>query len=351
MEKLTTNERLRRLFKGDKIDRIPIIPSASLYAGNLAKVTSREYFLNYEKSFEIKKIAAEIFGYDENPEFNLPGYISWDFGGELHISNKFNIVEPQIIEYPVSDKNDLDNLFLPDLDEAPGFQNRLNFHRIARKNDLSVSIFAGSPLEVVGNIVDINTLIKWFYKKPEIVHSLLKLGVEYILESADYYIDEFGVENCIAFSAYPLESNTIMSEKMFKKFCLPYIMEIFEKLIQKQIKSFGIHLCGDHRLNLKYFKNLPLPDRSFISVSEKMDIELVAQMFGDKHIIGGNIPTSLLINGTANEVYNKSTAIINKMKNYAGGFALMPSCNLPPVTPPLNLYAMIKAVKENGIIR
>lgn len=338
---------MKRLFKGDKIDRIPIIPSASLYAGNLAGIAPKEFFSDHKKSFEVQKLAAEMFGYDENPGFNLPGYIAWDFGGELHISNKSPIMEPKIIKYPVNNEEDLNNLSLPDLDKAPGFQNRLNFHRLLRENNLSVSIFAGSPLEVVGNIVDINIFMRWFYKKPKIIHELLKLGVNYILKSADYYINEFGTENCTAFSAYPLESNDIISEQVFEKFCFPYIRDVFEKLTQKGIKNFGIHLCGNHKLNLKYFNELPLPDRSLISVSEKIDVELAGQVFGKRHIIGGNIPTKLLINGTAQEVYNESVNLIGKMKDYKGRFILMPSCDLPPNTPPLNVYAMVKAVKEN----
>ncbi len=349
LQRLTTKERMKRLYNREKIDRIPILPCAVLCSGNLAGMDAEEYFYNHEKSFEVQKLAADLFGYDGSPGFNLPGYISMDFGGKLEIENKRYIVEPKIIEYPIKNEFDAENLVLPNLADAQGFKNRLDFYKVAVKNSGGASIFAGSPLEVVGNLVDINILMRWFYKKPELVHKLQKLAVNYILSCADYYIKEFGVEKCSAFSCYPLESNTLMSAKLFREFGLPYIIEVHEKLLEKGIRSFGIHLCGDHKKNIKYFKEIQLPKRSFIHVSEKMDIEAVAKEFGTDYIIGGNVPTAILRNGTADEVYNESVKIINKMKYFEGGFVLMPSCDLPPETPPLNLYAMVKAVNEFGV--
>ena len=347
-DKLTSSQRMNALINGEKLDRIPFIPLGILYAGNLAGLSSEEFFLNPQNSFDAQIMGAEFQGYDGAPGFDLPGWSGWDFGGEISYLNDNRVLMPRLKRLIVETSKDVEKLEVPDLKKAPGFQKRLEFHRIARKNKFSVSIPAGSPLEIVGQIIEPSILMRWFRKKPELVHRLLRLSVDYILHIADYYIKEFGAVNCSAFSSYPLESNTMISAKMFKEFSLPYMIEVHDKLKEKGIKEFGIHLCGDHRSNLEFFKEINLPERSIISVSEKMDIEVVAKEFGEEYIIGGNVPTKLIRMGKPNEVFNASKDVIEKMKYHKGGFILMPSCDLPPLTPPLNVYMMLKAVREFG---
>jgi len=79
-----------------------------------------------------------------------------------------------------------------------------------------------------------------------------------------------------------------------------------------------------------------------------MDIQHVARTFGEEIIIGGNIPTTLLQLGTPEEVLEVSRDILETMKNHPGGFILMPACALPPLTPPVNVFAMLKAVTLYG---
>lgn len=347
-DKLTSSQRMNALINRDKLDRIPFIPLAILYAGNLAGLSSEKFFSKPQNSFDAQLLCAELYGYDGAPGFDLPGWNGWDFGGEISYLNDNRVLIPKLVRRAVETSQDAENLQVPDLNKAPGFQKRLEFHRIARKNNFSVSIPAGSPLEIVGQIIEPSLLMRWYHKKPELVHRLLRLSVDYILDIADYYIKEFGTENCSAFSSYPLESNTMVSPKIFEKFSLPYIIEIHEKLRKKGIKEFGIHLCGDHKFNLEFFKEIGLPERSIISVSDKMDIELIAKTFGEEYIIGGNVSTTLIRAGSPREIFMASKDVIEKMKYHRGGFILMPSCDLPPLTPPLNLYAMLKAVREFG---
>ncbi len=347
IDKLTSKERMSNLILGKEIDRVPFISASTMYAGTISGLSSEEFFLNQQKSFDAQKLCIELHGCDGSPGFDLPGWIGWDFGSNLTFVEGAHVCIPKL-EPIIKSKTDIDKLCMPDIHNAFAFNKRLEFYKIAKKEGLSASVPAGSPLEIVGEIVDTSLLMKWFYKEPELVHELLRLTTDYLLKVADLYIDEFGVDNCCASSNYPLESNTLISPKLFEKFSLPYIVEIHDKFKEKGISSYSVHLCGDHKRNIDYFKELNLPARSFVSVSEKLDIEIVAKSFGDDYIIGGNVPTHVIQSGTPNEVFNVSKDIIEKMKYHPGGFVLMPSCDLPPNTPPLNLYAMLKAVKTFG---
>ena len=84
-----------------------------------------------------------------------------------------------------------------------------------------------------------------------------------------------------------------------------------------------------------------------VSIGE-MDLVKVAEAFDHRHIIGGNISTTLLAKGSAGEVYEESRKCIEVGRTLPGGFILMPACSLPLVTPPLNVHAMVEASRTLG---
>ena len=62
----------------------------------------------------------------------------------------------------------------------------------------------------------------------------------------------------------------------------------------------------------------------------------------------GNVSTSLLATGTYEEVYEEARRCIERGKDLPGGFALMPACEAPVTTPPLNIHALVKAANDCG---
>jgi len=302
-----------------------------------------------QKAYDAHIWAKHLHGHDGNPSYNIPNGTVLDFGGDLEFSQDNKISLPRVINRCVKKPEDVETLEVPNPKESVYAKKRFEFNSILRKNGLGVSISAGSPFGVATDIVDIQLLMRWMYKKPELVHKLLRISTDYLLEVADWFIDEFGVENCSAFSTYPNECHGLISPKMFAKFSLPYVKEIHSKLISKGVNRWTIHLCGDHTNNLTYWANeIELAPRSFIYIGDDMDIQYVAKVFGKDHIIGGNLDTTLLQIGSPNEVYQEAKKIIKKMKDHPGGFVLMPACALPPHTPSANLQALVNAVNDFG---
>lgn len=194
-------------------------------------------------------------------------------------------------------------------------------------------------------------MLKWMMKESCSLHKLLRISTDYLKSIAKYYIEEFGADKCSAFIPLPLESNTLISEKMFKEYSLTYLQEIIDNLIRLGIKRFHIHLCGDHSNNLKYWlSDIKIPERTIFSLGKEMDIFKVSEILGEKYIIAGNISTNLLCIASPKEIYEETRELVIKMKNRPGGFILMPECGLSPHTPPINLHAMIKAGKDFGYL-
>lgn len=346
---LTPNERMKALVLKKGLDRVPVNPSVSLHAAAISNMSAREFYLEPEKALQAQLWAMELYQYDSVPSYGIPDWSGWDFGGDLQFPTSPRISLPILSKHAVEKPQDVENLRLPNLETAPAVSRMHQFARLARAKGYSASIPGGSPMGIAGAIVGLDLLLRWSHKEPELLHRVLRLATDYLLQIADQYITEFGSENCSVFSTYPLECHALVSPKVFEKFSLPYVKEICVKLKSRGIKKWGFHLCGDHTRNLHLWTEVISPEPgSTITIGHEMDIQQVARAFGEHIIIGGNIPTTLLQLGSPEEVLEASRVVIEKMKNHPGGFILMPACALPPLTPPVNVLAMVKAVTLYG---
>ncbi|MBS3909993.1 MAG: uroporphyrinogen decarboxylase family protein [Actinobacteria bacterium] len=345
---LTSSERMKALVSKKELDRVPVNPMASVYTALRAGISVREFYLEPEKALRAQELSIEIHKYDGTPSYSIPDWSGWDFGGEFAFHSSPLHALPFLAKRAAQSADDVKRLKLPDPKIAPGAGRMLVFARLARARGYTVSIYGGSPMGIAGSIVGPEVLLRWFYKEPEMIHKLLRLSTDYLLLVADLFIDEFGAENCSAFCTYPLEGHAVVSPKIFENFSLPYVIEMHEQLIGKGVKKWLIHLCGEHFHNLMHWKKIPLVSRSVFTIGHEMDIEKTAEFFGEDYIIGGNVSTTLLQLGSADEVFEECGQIIDKMKYHSGGFILTPACALPPKTPPENVQAMVDAARMFG---
>lgn len=345
---LLSKERVKNLYSGDTVDRVTFFSNATIFSGVAGKIKSNDFYLNQEKSYNIQKKTLEFYNCDGSPSFDFPGHTGLIFGGEIKFVDNPYVGIP-ILKYPVNCIEDIDKLKMPNLNESKIFEEKIKFFKIMNKNGISIPISIGSPLEVASNICEITLLLKIIRKDKVRFHKLLNYASEYLKQSGDIIIDIFGIQKCSCSANFPVES--LMSKKSFEEHSLPYFYDIYNYFKLKGIKNYAIHLCGNHNNNLEIFKELNMPDRTFISLDEKIDMQKASLLFGENYILGGNVSTSVLINGTSQEVYNISREIIEKNMFRKGGFALMPSCTLPPFTPPDNVIAMHKACEKYGRYR
>ena len=92
---------------------------------------------------------------------------------------------------------------------------------------------------------------------------------------------------------------------------------------------------------------IPLGDPGIVSVGHEVDILKAAEYFPND-IIMGNLEPAIIQTATPQQVYDASREIIEKGKQCPGGFAFSPGCELPPMSPPLNVWMMTKAADDFG---
>ncbi|UNC90848.1 uroporphyrinogen decarboxylase family protein [Candidatus Contubernalis alkaliaceticus] len=349
MDRLTSFERMKALVQKGDLDRIPVFSLAIAYSAVVSGLTLEDFYLNPEKALDAQLWASDLHQYDGNPTYNIPEWGGWDFGGELSFPKSPNYALPNLSKRPVISEKDVQHLKVPVFISAPAGKRMIRFARLAREKGYPAIIPGGSPMGLAGSVVEPALLLRWICTRPELVHEILRLCTDYLLQIADIFIEEFGPEACSVFSTFPWECHAVVSPKVFEHFTLPYVKQIHERLIDKGLRRWVIHLCGDHTRNLHlWLKEIPLVSRTIFTVGHEMDIFKTAKVLGEDYIIGGNVSTILMQSGIPKQVFEESRHIIQKMKNHPGGFIIMPSCALPPTTPSANLHAMVKAAREFG---
>jgi uroporphyrinogen decarboxylase len=209
-------------------------------------------------------------------------------------------------------------------------------------------LVVGGPFTIAGNVCSVNNLCRWLIKKPELVHRLLRLSTDHILDLARYWIDTFG-EGHVGIQLWePSSANDMISPKQFEKFVLSYQIELHQKLLSMGIKYILCHICGEQNLNLPLWAQVPMGDPGIISIGKEIDITTAIEYFGETCVIAGNIEPAVVQMGTPQEIYELCRQAIKKGKRAPRGYALMQGCEVPINTPPYNLFVMRKAIDDFG---
>ena len=250
--------------------------------------------------------------------------------------------------FAVVKEQDIEALKLPDVKKAGMLPLAMEFSHLQVKHGFSPSVVVGGPFTIAGNICVVETLCRWLIKKPELVHKLLRLATDHILDIAQHWVDTFGKGKVRLQIWEPLATNQIISPRQFEKFVLPYQVELHEKLSKSGISSILCHICGEQNANLPLWSQVPMRDFEIISIGKEIDISTAIEYFGKKCVIAGNIEPALIQTGTPQEIYECCRQAIEKGKRAQRGYALMHGCEVPVDTPPYNFYTMKKAVNDFG---
>ena len=346
IETMTSKERLAALKKRMPLDRIPVLAYAGAYTARLAGLDIKTFYTDIDKSVKVQRLAKALHGYDDDIGYGWADWGGWEFGGEIRFPETEQECAPRTIRNPVTKPSDVDKLKIRDIRTAGMVPNLMALNRIVTAEGSPAKIKAGSVTSIVAGIIGKERLMRWFLKEPDAVRVVYEKATQFLLELADMVLDEFGGKASASISA-PMDSNNLISGDIFRSFAFPWLKKINLHLMERGVNSFKVHICGNHRKNIHYWAELPWPPRTIFSIGE-MDINEVAQVFGKKHIIAGNVNTSILAVGTYDDVLEDSRRAIEQGKDLPGGFILMPACEMPVNTPPLNVHAMVQAARDFG---
>lgn len=346
---MTSQERHDALLSGKSIDRVGLYPFARGFCAKTTGISLVDFYTNAEKSFYAQLWTWQMYGHDETFKYGLAAFGAWEFGAEMRMPDgEFDQV-PLPKNSPVQSEEDVAKLEMPDIVSSGMTPLIMEFSKLLEGAGLLRTILVGAPFMVASNICGMERMSKWMYKKPDLVHQVLRLATEYCIEMAEYWAETFGPENVEFRTTTPTSSNQLISPKQFKEFSLPYLKEVHERVLGIEARYIYCHICGDQNLNLQaYAEEVPFGDPGIVSFGHEVDLTTAIELFGNNCIIVGNVEPSIIQTGTADQVYEISKQCIEKAKFAPRGFMLGSGCELPPLAPPSNVWAMRKAVNDFG---
>lgn len=346
-DRMTEAERFQAVYDGRKPDRTPIVAFAGAYAARLAGLHLKDFYTDPERCIRVQQQAKSLHGYDDGPHYGWADWGAWEFGGGIHFPREDYECAPRSAGALVERVSDVDALKVPDPRSAGMYPLLMEFNRKISALGYPAKIQGGTVSLLAAAIIGKERLMRWFIKEPQAVHRVYDMASDFILKAAEMTVSELGTACSVGFSA-AMDTNELISPSIFETFCFPYLKKVNEGLMNLGLTRFHVHLCGNHRWNLPLWAGLPWPPRTTFSIGSDMGLSEVAEAFGHRHIVAGNVSTTRLALGTYEEVFSNVQRIVDEGKELPGGFVLMPACEMPVMAPPVNVHAMVTAGKKFG---
>ena len=347
-DRMNSRERMKALFAGQAIDRVPLYPFILGFCARNVGYPIQAMYDAPAKSFEAQQRTLDQYGFDWGPMYGYASYGTWEFGGQIKMPAGGYEQAPMHTVFPVQSEADAESLRLPDVKTAGSLPLAMEFSRLQENVATPITVVLGGPFTIAGNVCSVEKVCRWTLKKPELVHRILQKAADHIVEVVTYWAETFGSEQIFPQIWEPSASNDILSPKQFERFVFPRLLESSKKILDLGIKHILYHICGEQNKNLPLWAQVPMGNPGICSFGREVDIRAAIDHVGKSSIIAGNISPSALQSGSPSEIYALCKDALIKGLKSPRGFMLMPGCEVPPNSPPHNVYVMRKAVNDFG---
>lgn len=340
-DQMTPNERLNAYFSGNDIDRLPAMPFVSTLAGRFAGMTHREM-----RSTAKTQALAQIESYDQlgidsmTIEYGLHG-IGHACGSEW---NDPEDSVPALVSRPMKT---LDDLHVLDLEKVrrqndPWFQLNYEACQICvekRGQEVGTSVVVPGPFTAASSLFPIEKLLRETRRHPEKVHRLIR----FCTDAAKLVMEEFIKIGGECFLCDPVASCSVISEKSYREFVLPYTTELVG-FAHAMNSSVGYHICGN---TTKITDAMLETGCDMLSVDTSVSLAFAKEKAGNKVPIIGNVDSNLVMMlGTVDDVYENIKQNLRDCYDSPQGYILSTGCDIPIVSPMENILAFMDGVRK-----
>jgi len=336
---------MQALYQRKPVDQIAYIHRGYGFCARNVGYPIADIYEDPAKSFDAQVRTAEQYQSDGTPFYTFVSYGAWEFGGDIEWPDDRFGSGPSIARRPIESLEQLAELELPDVHTAGSLPRMMEFAKLQAKNDMQIAFICGSPFTHAANLAGVDRFLKWTITNPEAVHRALRLMTDHILEVAHWFIENFGKGNVLARSAAPTDG--LLSPKQFEALALPYLIELHSEVLKMGASSIYCHICGEQNHLLDLWSQVPFGDPGMLSFGHEIDLLDAARAFPDQ-IIAGNVDPQIIARGTPQEIELACKQAIEQGRQIESGYVLMGGCELPPITPPYNIYLMSRAREKYG---
>lgn len=243
-------------------------------------------------------------------------------------------------KYLLNDISERDKVKIPDPYTTESMKTVIEAIRIVKKEigeEAYILGWTNGPLNVAGQIYNLDELLVSLLEEPEEVHALLEKCTEVACTYSAAMI-EAGAD-MIAYG-HATASQNVISDNCYMEFALPY-----EKRLVQSIHDHGAlaltHICGniENRVEL-----IAQNGSDVVDFDHVCDIDILRAKVPEK-IYRGNINPALFAVGTPEEIREKVKELLAK-EGTRERFFLGSGCEINTNTPIENLKAFVEAGRE-----
>jgi len=343
---MTPKERFECALRHEEPDRVPVFFMAMAATAREAGLEIAEYSKDPEKLAR-----GQIAFYERyKPDCLTPGTDISMTGSSYGTKTEFHegMTLPTIAEYAVNEPEDWERLEAPDPRRAGRRGVYLGaVERISAKlgDEVPILGFIITPLTLSSWVAPLRRVVIDMKKNPDLLHKGLRTLTDSVKMRVETSIDA-GISYFIMVTTRA--TRDVFTQEQYRKFGMVYDLEVLDYVIRKKIPVI-VHLCGADPLLDMVATEYPIDGINWWDRGEKTyNLSEMKAKYGDRiTLIGGVDQTRELILGTPEEVEQQAKDAIMQAA-HGGGFMLAPGCDLPPITPPENIKAMINAAKKYG---
>lgn len=175
---------------------------------------------------------------------------------------------------------------------------------------------------------------------PEKLHAVCSFSTEIIKEYA------MALANAGADVICVLEpTGSILGPQQFRDFSANYVSQILDSYKHTGANTI-YHVCGNTMHLIDGMVESGVAALSLDSPDTGVDLAKAAKMLPEDVVVMGNVnPTSVMKEGTVEQVRQVTTKLLEQMRDYPN-FMLSTACDLPPGTPVDNMLEFMKTARE-----
>jgi hypothetical protein len=193
------------------------------------------------------------------------------------------------------------------------------------------------PFENICGGRSMNAFMMDLYRRPDKVQAVFDVAMVDIMANAKQTV----------LASKPLgvwvggwrSASELLPPKLWRRFVWPYMRKLAELAIDSDVTPI-FHLDSNWERDLEFFKEMPKGKCVFYP-DGATNIFKIKEVLGDHMCINGDVPPSLLMLGTEDEVYKYSLRLIKEIG--PTGFILGQGCDIPQAAKLENVKAMIAA--------
>ncbi|HRR54473.1 MAG TPA: uroporphyrinogen decarboxylase family protein [Candidatus Methanomethylicus sp.] len=351
-DRLSSSERMFYTITGQKPDRIAVSPFVMGYAAKACGFSIGDFYSDPKKCFWSQLMTADMHGYDASPMYGYASVGAWEFGGKIGLPYEAGHGAPYVITHPVETPEDVDKLEIPSPENAGANPIMMGVAKQCNALGMPAVFQIGGFVTYCGNIMEPARMLLWMIRKPELVHKVINKVEAYQKLVVDWFINTFGAEKCMVFSGGATESNKLISPKQYETFALPHEIAINKYILDNGIHVVLMHPCADQNGNIPHYKKIREEcgwrGKYVWNFGPETPLEKQIEVFGAHDIIGGNVDPPSFQTKSFDEIVMLCKDNIERGIKNPSGYILMPGCEMPPLTPPINIHAMMTAARKFG---